>query len=311
MRKFLLTAFSIATVFAANAQTLTDSLKVHLRFNGNTDDTSGNGNHGTLVGATLGPWTCSFDGDGDYITLPATDIFNTEYTYSLWFKITTALPNDTKMVLLGVGGADCGQSISLTKEYFGYNGLVAIGYDQIGGTYNANSVSMPPQNFWTHVVSVKTTDSILIYVDGNLIQGVPTPSQSACYSGANPRGVVGAGVVLNQHFTGTIADVRIYSRPLGAGEVNNLFNMNILSHEPAKAIAYKLFPNPSANRQLILQTAAYVNSVHVFDMTGKEISISYDRESGLITLDNSMSAGTYLVAVKTGKGVISERIVIQ
>ena len=65
-------------------------------FDGNASDMSGNGNHGTVNGATLGldrfgeeNKAYSFDGVDDYITLPDSDILElnqTDHSVGLWFN---------------------------------------------------------------------------------------------------------------------------------------------------------------------------------------------------------------------------------
>ena len=65
-------------------------------FDGNASDMSGNGNHGTVHGATLGHdrhgevgKAYSFDGVDDKITLPDSDILElnqTDHSIGLWFN---------------------------------------------------------------------------------------------------------------------------------------------------------------------------------------------------------------------------------
>ncbi len=73
----------------------TDGLVAFYPFNGSANDASGNGNHGSVVGATLdldrfanSQSAYSFDGDNDYIQLsfyPVSGITD-DFTYSVWVK---------------------------------------------------------------------------------------------------------------------------------------------------------------------------------------------------------------------------------
>ena len=74
---------------------LSDGLVAHYSFSGNADDESGNGNDGTVFGATLttdrfgNPNSAySFDGINDYIVLPNESSFDlTEFSIVMWVKV--------------------------------------------------------------------------------------------------------------------------------------------------------------------------------------------------------------------------------
>ena len=110
MKRFLLTLIStIFVVTLTKAQDLpsyipSDGLVVYYPFNGNANDASGNGNNGTVSGATLTAnkdgdvnSAYSFDGDGDIITIPNNDNINyPQITISAMIRPTryTALEQD-------------------------------------------------------------------------------------------------------------------------------------------------------------------------------------------------------------------------
>lgn len=320
MKKNLLTtAFLLLMGFSVSGQSLSDSLKVHFQFKGNSQDISGNGNHGTVMNAL---WEIGlegkdstayyFDGSGDYITFPSDDIFTQEYTYSLWFRYDYGLVDGTKQVILGIGGNDCDQSINLTRNYVGYNGLNAGGYYQIGGTFNSNSPSIPTESKWTHVASVKSNDSITIYVGGVKIMSNATPSQTPCYSGTNPRGVLGSGVALNQPFEGAIDEVRIYNRPLSAQEIQNIYTQTLTSiAKVSTAPAFSVYPNPVQNKELYIRTEAQIEKIQVFDTKGSEIMVTYNAENGMVKLNANVAAGTYYLNALTDQGIIRQIIIVQ
>ena len=66
-------------------------------FNGNADDSSGNGNHGTLYGATTpiadrfgnANSAYRFSSNNDYIDVPGMALISTSFTISAWVKIST------------------------------------------------------------------------------------------------------------------------------------------------------------------------------------------------------------------------------
>ena len=82
-------------------------------FNGNASDESGNGNDGTVIGATLtadrfgrANSAYSFDGINDYIKASADNLPTAERTVSLWFFAKS----NGRFVHLAYGGGSCGTS---------------------------------------------------------------------------------------------------------------------------------------------------------------------------------------------------------
>ena len=85
---------NMAVSSIANANPLDEGLVAYYPFNGNAQDESGNGNHGTEYGdvsyieGKFGQ-AAHFDGDADAIYIPNTTI-NTRslFSISLWFRST-------------------------------------------------------------------------------------------------------------------------------------------------------------------------------------------------------------------------------
>ncbi len=108
----LLMTVSMVFMFAGSAVAdLNDGLVTYYPFNGNANDESGNGNHGTVFGATLtqdrfgaSNSAYSFDGN-DFIKASASILPSTERTASLWFKADRV---DNHLCQLGYGGGGVG-----------------------------------------------------------------------------------------------------------------------------------------------------------------------------------------------------------
>jgi len=90
----LVTSFAMALSGSVYAD-LNDGLVAYYPFNGNANDESGNGNHGTVNGATLtdnrfgNPNSAyNFDGSNDYIDAP-TNFGYTTFTVTAWIKLKT------------------------------------------------------------------------------------------------------------------------------------------------------------------------------------------------------------------------------
>jgi hypothetical protein len=97
---FRSTAAFFLTLLAAASylnDTADASLIARYAFDGNADDSSGNGLHGTVNGATLAPdrfgvanRAFSFNGSGDHIEVPDSPLFafgDNPYSFSFWFNL--------------------------------------------------------------------------------------------------------------------------------------------------------------------------------------------------------------------------------
>ena len=189
-------------------------------------DSAGN-NDGTIYGAT---WTTgqidgalSFDGDGDYVSLPDLD-FGSTLTISVWLYnedatayrqgIVTQGTNSNNFVSLGTGSTN--QVVFFIKN---------------SGTQNAAAESIAlEQNKWIHYVGVLNSTDILLYKNGVLnnsaTQTVNPPIMTGDTRIAHDDGIWGSG---DKYFSGTIDDVRIYNRALSAEEIWQLYQNGLNS----------------------------------------------------------------------------------
>lgn len=98
MRRFFLFVLLLFCITNLHSQVNLDSgLVAYYSFNGNADDLSGNGNHGTVIGAVLiadrfgiDSSAYEFDGTSSYITIdssPTLESPSTELTQAAWINI--------------------------------------------------------------------------------------------------------------------------------------------------------------------------------------------------------------------------------
>ena len=199
---------------------LSQGLVAYYPFNGNANDESGNGNDGTVSGATLttdrfgNPSTAySFGGpeSQDEIILkyeiPAT---TEDGSWSVWAK-----PNHSEW-----SGAVLGQSDHTVGYlfYFYHSGRMyaGAGEDNITQVYwDSYTPDMAGQ--WNHLLLTKSGSTLTLYVNG-VNQGQRTMSQ------ITPIASIGIGQGDPYRFDGSIDEVRIYNRALSADEIGQLFN---------------------------------------------------------------------------------------
>jgi hypothetical protein len=197
----------------------TVGLKAYYPFNGNANDESGNGNNGTITGATLSVdrfanpnKAYSFNGTNAFINTNFKSGFGNSISLVAWMKTNQSTP----------AGIVCSRSGPGML-----NGLESNGIDV--GLDLTDSTNIPYQTYTTgtnysdnnwHFI-VGTFDGITskIYVDGVL-------KKSNTFSinirvGANFK--IGVDDMYNRYFNGLLDDICIYNRALTASEITTLY----------------------------------------------------------------------------------------
>ena len=196
-------------------------------FNGNANDESGNGNHGTVNGATLtadrfgnANMAYSFDGVDDYLIMNASNHYvNTNLTISAYINPSTF--QEVKFI-------EMGSQSSANWCLYTQNNL-AIGFRKNAGcsNYNQNQFLTPvAPSIWKHVVLVTNANESKLYLDGVILQTLPsTPFDSSC---PLSNLYIGLDILIQQEFwAGKIDDIGIWNRALTACEIQNLYQSQV------------------------------------------------------------------------------------
>lgn len=208
------------------------NLQAYFAFSGNALDSSINQTHGTINNAVLtkdrtGIANNAYHFDGTaYIQFSAANLANNEYSYSLWCKPTKALTNNNLSALLeiGEGGNSTGQTVGLLENYLGlFNGYSAGGYNKITPHFSINSKTQVTIDEWVHIVSVRDSHCIKLYLNGNLVDSQGVSYKIIPHYGNNVKAVIGCRSDFSQHFIGDIDEILIYNRVLTSCEILNLF----------------------------------------------------------------------------------------
>jgi microcystin-dependent protein len=213
-------------------------------FNGNAQDASGNGNHGTVNGATLTTdrfgnqnGAYSFDGVSNSISIPHSNsiAITGNVSISVWKKSNGNTGNYETFVNKRGGNGEWNYSLS-ASHYFGGGGCpqevnkYASGRRNYGGSqyeikYTDYLVSND-LNIWTNVIVSIDTDTVKFYVNGNLVGNscfgniftIPSIDIQA------PLTFGSCNCGLAEWFHGKLDDIGIWNRALSPQEITELYN---------------------------------------------------------------------------------------
>ncbi|MFN5294589.1 MAG: LamG-like jellyroll fold domain-containing protein, partial [Flavobacteriales bacterium] len=209
-------------------------------FCGNANDESGNGNDGTVNGATLtedrfgnANAAYGFDGVDDYINCGNNDALNlNNFSISVWHKLNdlpqSAIDENVLVVKSDYNPGTLGYRIAASSEpqvaeYLIWSRLGGGG--QCGGYVNTNQP--PISQVWSNIVAIKNQDTISIYRNGeleNTLTGV-------CGDFNNQRPLLFGckydyNEILNGFYDGSLDDIGIWNRALTPEEVQELYTLD-------------------------------------------------------------------------------------
>jgi len=213
---------------------LVNGLVGYWPFCGNANDDSGNGNNGTVNGATLtadrfgnSNSAYSFDGVNDEIHIGQLNL-TSNYSISFWSNIN----NSQFQYPIGFG-VNQTNTVDLFKGYgIGYSSTVSqcpgltsskyFVFDAVSTCNNfieCNNIISPSQ--WNHVVMTKNGNLVSIYINGTIENS---------NTNLNLQGIInlyfGVRSDLFAYFNGKLDDIGIWNRALTPSEVTQLYNQN-------------------------------------------------------------------------------------
>ncbi len=226
---FILFVIAISTAHAGSCDIVRNGLVACYPFNGNANDESGNGNNGTVNGATLTAdrsgtpnSAYSFDGIGNYIEVQDSNVLHltNAFTISVWIKQYGATILGYRIVDKTTANFPDGYNFDTYDGKTGHR-MRLTGINSI----SANTVYS--LNEWHHLVVVFSNGISNFYLDGvhdgSGDQGSSSMNVNnltlrigmAHPSGADPDG---------EKFYGVIDDIAIYNRAITETEIQQLYN---------------------------------------------------------------------------------------
>jgi hypothetical protein len=221
-----LTASTTSTGSGSNCPTLSGSLTTGLvgywPFCGNANDASGNGNNGTVNGATLttdrfgsANSAYSFDGVSTYIDVVHSSSMNLNSAYSVEFWINN---------LNNTGGWYSAVSKDNWFSNQGFiNYIAATVFSSVNCAASNHASTFLPINSWIHIAVTFENNTLKVYKDGILVA-----TENQTFSNATTSLRFGArhqndGTGITNFFTGKLDDIAIWNRALTASEIQALY----------------------------------------------------------------------------------------
>ena len=195
------------------------------RIGGSTADGSGTGNNGTLSGVT---WTAA-GRYGNALVFGTNGLVTVNDSASL--ELTSGMTVEAWVFPTAAGGwrsvifKPLGTSgLSYVLQASSYSGNVPS-FGLSISPVNVMASSALPLNTWSHLAATYDGTTMRLYINGTEVAnqaqtGVIATSSDALMIGGNLSG---------ENFVGTIDEVRIYSRPLTASEIQNDMNTPVES----------------------------------------------------------------------------------
>jgi hypothetical protein len=261
MKKSLFTALAVGLGLTANLMAQvpsyvpTNGLVGYWPFNGNANDESGNGNNGTVNGATLtadrfgvANRAYYFSGNSNNITTSLKQINISQYSFATWFKtidggwIFTGRQINSGDVsirmLVNRSGLAPGNGVLFGTDGDGYTDLTTSDNDFNDGDWHL-AVGVWDGSSSTNVSELQ----MKVYIDGGLVS--QTPSSSVGFGGLHPLipingdgfckfGISPDPSQISTSFIGILDDIGIWNRALTQQEITDLYHScnNSLSISP-------------------------------------------------------------------------------
>ncbi len=232
-----LTPTEVTQIYSGSCNTvdITTGLVGKYDFTGNANDNSGNGNNGTVNGATLttdrfgnANSAYNFNGSSNYIDVLNNSSLNfsnnTSFTISSWIKLNGSNVNYsgivTKMDNSGNGYQFVvGNTTALNKlaTEFGQGGTGV----SFVGNQNLNDGN------WHNVIYVadRVANTISFYVDNVLDIQTTSANVSAANVDNTAHLKIGVDRTMVDYFKGTMDDIKIYNKALTTCDIDSLYTM--------------------------------------------------------------------------------------
>lgn len=351
-KNFLFTLLAILVIQPLFAQVPsyvpTNGLVGYWPFNGNANDESGNGNNGTVNGATLisdrnGNSLNAYNfSNNNYIQLPNTLGFENQSQFSLSYWVQIPSNNIGGCVfnqwLTGPGGSGSNLGIQTTINSSGQIEICQLGGCPGGINYTSNVVTTTWNNI-TLTFNGNLTNNLKwnIYINNVFLGSFGNSQTPGLMGNSSPRlTLIGAssgfsGGPITSNFKGNIDDIGIWNRALSQQEITNLYNSAntnecltmVINSGPLSTnpVTYtstvNIFPNP-ANDQITIDCGNLANvvgwNIKITNALGQEVfSAPMNTQQYVVPLNSWSGQGMYFVKILNAQNEVVniKKIILQ
>lgn len=309
--KHIILLVSLAFSLNAFAQIPTDSLKAYYPFNGNAIDMSGNGNNGTINGATLtndrfGNINSAFNFDGidDFIQINTVNnsLFENDFSVSLWCSVDSFINNylhlicgENNFITLNGNGPSYLSEFSKVSAYQGP--ILPLNSRRI--QYFSTNTQLMEDNYY-HIVFLKLDTTAFLYLNGKLESSIYVDNSIPIPIGSYLQIGSGYNNSTDYCFDGKIDDIRIYNRGLDSIEIAALY-IEGLCYQTI-TVTDTLIINATLTG---FNPVTYQNSIKIYpNPTNDHITIdfggNYSTMNGYsLNITNSLSQIVYTTSINT------------
>ena len=205
----------------------TNGLVAFYPFTGNVKDESGNGNDGVANNVNFAPdrfglpnRAASFAGTkGSNVKINSTNLnLQPDFTLSVWINYTAGAGTEGPRII-STAGYEIG-----TESPLGTDRRISFNNTFSSSSGNVWSYTRVLPGVWTHIVGVRDSNTLNLYIKGSLA-GVFFTTLPPNYSREGFVPTIGgnSGAADSDFYRGLIDDLRIYNRALSAPEVQQLY----------------------------------------------------------------------------------------
>lgn len=234
-----LTSSEISTIYSRQSQIFAndtslseawtpywDNIVSYWKMDGNWQDSSGNGNHGTANGdatfdsdAKVGSQSGTFDGTGDYVSSSSVDLSSmTEGSIGVWVKSSITSTSNDRLIEIGSTANRVGLILDSSQVLH----LFILSSSSM--CLDLTTSEKINDGSWHHVAGTYGSDGAEIFIDGRQVaisssdcSGAFMPVSSSVFVGQ----FVGGG---NYEWNGSLDDAAIWNKKLSLEDIKQIYN---------------------------------------------------------------------------------------
>ena len=318
-----------------------DSLKGWWPFSGNANEESGNGNNGTVSGATLtsdrfGKINSSYNFNGSQQNIVLKNLMSSlskGITISYWIKF----PNNGggTAIVQSNPSPNYTPTFQVTHSNTIQHNLISNTCSNTSGLWDTtNNISGNWHHILISVDNLTTTNKM--FIDGVITQTVKSFNFTNCSNSNTSLRIGGQWINSDlQWFNGQIDDIGIWNRALTQQEISNLYNGNIcyqtisvtdtliinVNRTSYNPLAYtntiKVYPNPTKDKITIDNgdlTKMTGYSIKIYNSVGQQLyQTTISQQQYSLDITQWGGNGLYFLELKDNNGNIVDvkKIVLQ